>query len=63
MLRMESFSLMAWRHFFHRATDECTYKLEREETREETKIKKHNPKINGDDFLQIIIQIRMHKQK
>lgn len=55
--------MMAWRHFFHRATDECTYKLEREETREETKIKKHNPKINGDDFLQIIIQIRMHKQK
>lgn len=59
MLRMESFSLMAWRHFFHRATDECTYKLERQET----KIKKHNPQINGDDFLQIIIQIRMHKQK
>lgn len=30
MLRMESFSLMAWRHFLHRATDEWTYKLESE---------------------------------
>lgn len=29
MLRMESFSLMAWRHFLHRATDEWTYRLSR----------------------------------
>lgn len=27
---MESFSLMAWRHFLHRATDEWTYRLETE---------------------------------
>lgn len=29
MLRMESFSLIAWRHFLHRATDEWTYRLNR----------------------------------
>lgn len=29
MLRMESFSLMAWRHFLHRATAECTYRLKK----------------------------------
>ena len=31
MLRMESLSLMACRHFLHRATDEWTYRLENEE--------------------------------
>lgn len=35
MLRMESLSLMAWRHFLHRATDEWTYRLERERQRDE----------------------------
>lgn len=31
-------SLMAWRHFLHRATDEWTYKLERERQRDEERL-------------------------
>lgn len=38
MLRMESLSLIAWRHFLHRATDECTYRLKNKRQKDKKRL-------------------------